>query len=246
MGRIQNQARAEGRVDPITSAVRWTVSPLASPIADAWDGAIDFLAGVAEGPALRQEVRRLRSIARAAELYRVREAALIREIDGLRSLSKLRNFGRSPVFARVVGLFPYENRITLDVGSAQGVRPGMAVLAQGGLLAVVQTTEPRRAQALLLVSPAQRVGAMVERTPPIAGLVRGDAADRLVLDFMDREGPLEVGDWVTTSGFSDMIPGGIPIGRVVRVEIDPTFGSRRARVAPSALIDAVREVAVLR
>lgn len=245
LGKLQNQERSAGRVDVLTGALQAVVVPVAAPIGAAWDSAVDFVTGMGQVNALRQENRLLRRTLRSMEIYAVREQSLVQELGALRSLAAMPNFGRRRVFADVVGYFPYENRALLNVGSKSGVRPGLAVVAAGGLLGVVQNVGPDRAQVTLLTSPTLRVGALIPRNPPVAGIVRGEAAENVLLEFLDTTMPVEVGNWVVTSGFSATIPRGVPIGRVIQVQSEPDFGARRARVAPQVRIGEVREVVVL-
>jgi cell shape-determining protein MreC len=63
---------------------------------------------------------------------------------------------------------------------------------------------------------------------------------------MDIQSNVQVGDRVVTSGYSEFIPAGIPIGRVVQIHNDLEFGTKRCQVFPNVQIGDVREVAILR
>lgn len=211
------------------------------------DAVRDFSRGVAGARALAAENASLRSQLAALRLYTQRERILLQEVDSLRKAIGLKGVGsRTRVPADIVGYYPHERRITLSVGRASGVRAGMPVVAGTGLLGVVHTVDAKTCQANLVWSPQVTVGAMVDRQPPEAGLLRGESPDALILDFLEGASKVEVGDWVVTSGFSEVIPRGIPIGRVVRMDNEPDFGKRRARVSPSVNLGSLREVFVLR
>jgi cell shape-determining protein MreC len=49
-----------------------------------------------------------------------------------------------------------------------------------------------------------------------------------------------------TSGLSDRIPRGIPVGVVAEVVYDPSLGTRRVFVAPAAQIGPTLEVTVVK
>lgn len=150
--------------------------------------------------------------------------------------------------AEVIGYFPYENRFTLNVGWDSGVKVGQPVVAAGGLLGKIQVVTGKTSQVLLLASPepSNRIGALALRNPPSAGLLRGESSATFVLEFSDPKAPVATGDLVVTAGFSEHIPRGIPIGRVIQVDDNVEFGKRQARVYPSASIGNVREVFVLK
>jgi len=89
---------------------------------------------------------------------------------------------------------------------------------------------------------------MVTRTPPntpSVGLLHGESADRLVLEFSDPLAPVSPGDLVVTSGYSDLIPRNLPVGRVTKVEDFPDYGKRQAIIFPTVRLGFVPEVTVL-
>jgi len=247
LGRIQNEARNAGRTDFVSNTLRGVVAPLANGLASGADGISNVGASIASVGPLRAENRALADRAQAAALYEERLDYVERELDHLHKLLSLPEYpGKTKVFASITGFFPGENRITLNVGKDKGLKPGMPVVAGVGLLGVVQTVDARTAQALLVSSPQLRIGAIVNRTPAPAGLIRGESASKMILEIVDTTATIEAGDLVTTSGHSELIPGGIPIGRVAEKNMMPEFGSVRCQVFPFVQIGDVRDVAVLR
>lgn len=247
LGRYQTVERNNGRVDVFGRAIGTLVRPVALMGARGANGAGDFFHGVVYGGSLKRENERLRQIAAAAELYSQTLERLESEIEALRRAQGLPPPpGRLRIPAEVVGFYQHEGRITISAGLKQGVRPGLPVLSGGALFAVIQTADATTSQALLLSSPRQKLGAMVLRNPPSAGLLRGETATAYILEFVDPAAPVQVNDVVVTSGYSQNIPRGIPIGRVVQVDDNLEFGTRRAQVYPDVLIGSVREVVVLR
>lgn len=207
----------------------------------------DFFSTLGRSGALAAENRRLRQLAAVAETYTETIDSLNHEIDSLRALLDVEAIGKSRIGGRVIGYFPLENRLTISVGTTSGVRPGLPVIAGEGLIGTVQTADARSSQVRLLSSPRPyQIGATVRRDPPSTGLMHGEAVNRLILEFTDIESPVAVGDLVVTSGHSELIPEGIPIGRVVQVYVDEEFGTRIAQVFPAVALGKVREVVVLR
>ena len=84
------------------------------------------------------------------------------------------------------------------------------------------------------------------KSASVSGLMHGEAPDRLTVEFLDMNAPIDIGDLVVTSGFSELIPRDIPIGRIVQVYKDDEFGTRVAQVFPAVSLGRVREVVVLR
>jgi rod shape-determining protein MreC len=186
-------------------------------------------------------------MAHSASLYNEQVARLEGEIDNLRRMIGLPAYGdKQKVPCEVIGFFPYENRITVSAGKSQGIEPGMAVVSGKGLVGVVQSVDTKTSQATLIYSPRLKMGAIALRNPPAAGLLKGETRDSLVLEFLDFKAPVQVGDEVVTSGYSDKIPYGIPIGRVMQVQDDVEFGTRSSVVYPHVQIGEVREVFILK
>ncbi len=248
LGRMQTSARTAGRTDLASGVIKTLIDPIALPISAGGQNFHDFRVGIFSGGSLRDENRRLRAIAQSAELYTRRVEALEIENEELRKLMKLAEpIGKIKIPARIVHVAPRENRITINAGSKDLVKPGLPVIAGEGLVGVVQTVDEGTAQVLLLTSPPPfKIGAKVLRDPPAFGLLHGEAADRLSVEFMEANTPIEVDDWVVTSGFSEQIPPNIPIGRIVQFRKDEEFGTRVAQVFPAVQIGRIRDVVVLR
>jgi rod shape-determining protein MreC len=247
LGRWQTVARNQGATDAASLAARTVVGAPAAAVDGALSGTGDFLAGWLRSGELAAENRLLRQRARVEGAYADVEHDLRREIASLRKLLELPDFGgRTKVPGTVIGLFPHENRLTIRLARAGEVQPGMPVVAADGLIAIVQTVDGVTCQAMLLSAPTVRVGAIIQGDPPQAGLLRGETPERLVIELLAGDADVAPGAWVTTSGFSERIPRGIPIGRVARVDAQPEFGQRRVRVLPSARVAEVRDVVVLR
>ncbi len=211
------------------------------------DAVSDFSEGLFAAGQLSRDARRVRQLEAAVRQYADAVEAKVTEIEGLRKMLDLPPIpGKTRVAAKILGHFPLENRLTLGVGKEKGVRSGMPVVTADGLLGVVQTADARTCQALLITSPRTQVGAIVRRQPPPEGIIRGESSRVLLLEFLDMKTTIEVGDLVVTSGHSERIPPDIPIGRVLRVETDLDFGSRRCQVFPNVQVGSAREVYVLR
>lgn len=211
------------------------------------DAASDFTQGVVHARSLTAEVKRLRDNEAAANGYAEQIDRLNAELDDMKRLQGFKaEFGKTAIPAEITGAFATDNRITLDVGSDSGVEPEMPVVTARGLLAVIQTVEPGRSQALLLTSPVTRIWAMALRKPPPAGSLSGEGSSTLVVDFLTPDAAAQNGDEMVTTGFSSHIPRGIPIGRVIKIEDSPDFGSTRAIVYPWASLGTAREVYVLK
>jgi rod shape-determining protein MreC len=247
LGRLQSQARDQGRLDPFSSLTIRLVNPLAGGITRTVDATGDFFSGIFSAPSLRRDVRRLKANEASVALYAERIEQLTNENEELR---KQEGLGRSPGLTRVVGdIVGYvarENRLTLNIGSSDGVAPGQAVVSSDGLLGVVSTVAPKSCQISLLGSANLIIGAVVARPTHAAGLLQGAGGNSMYIDFNDPKAEVKAGDIILTNGYSEKIPRGIRIGRVLTVDDIPEMGQRRATIFPSVTLGGVREVVVLK
>ncbi|AIE85647.1 Rod shape-determining protein MreC [Fimbriimonas ginsengisoli Gsoil 348] len=248
LGRLQTASRTAGKVDPISAAIRSAVVPSSGPLNSLANSSGGFFSGIFSAGRLKAENQRLQALANAGALYTEQVQRLQGEIDRIRVLQGMGPIpGKTRVPADVIGYALYENRLTLNVGSRQGVQIGCPVESAEGLVGTVQVVEADRCQVLLLTSASLTLGAIDQsRNPPPAGLLRGENSSTLTLTFQDPKAPVEIGDHIVTSGFSDRIPRGILIGKVISVATDEQFGSLRAKVDPAVSVGNLREVHVLR
>lgn len=181
-------------------------------------------------------------------MYTEAELTLKKEVDSLRtSIDLTKTYQRERVFGDITGFFPLQNRITLNIGSNKGIKAGMPAVCAGGLIGKVQVVGANDCQVLLVTSANVKLGAIAQKyNPPPAGLISGENTTTLILNFNTPQVPVASGDIITTSGFSDVIPKGIIIGRVLSAESLPEMGSSRARVFPAVNVGDLREVVILK
>lgn len=247
MGKLQTGARNQGQSGAVDGAIQTVFAPISGFLSGVADGIGDFADGIFSAGEITEENRRLRALESAAALYEEQSARYEAEIARLRTLLKLPAVpGKTKIPAAVVGYFPFESRITLSAGSDQGVRKGMPVVAAQGMVGTVQTVNAKTCQVLLISSPQQRLVGKIERDPAPIGFIRGMSASAMNFEVLDAQSIVQNGDTVITSGFSDKIPAGIPIGKVVQIEEDVAYGSKRCQVFPGVQIGSIREVFILK
>lgn len=108
--------------------------------------------------------------------------------------------------------------VVLNVGSQAGVAPGHVVTGPGGLVGRVVTVSPNTSRVLLISDPTSRVGAKVSRSR-VMGVMRGQANNRVVMEFFDKSPDVKVGDAVVTSSYSRLFPKDLPLGRIESLDL---------------------------
>jgi rod shape-determining protein MreC len=120
-------------------------------------------------------------------------------------------------------------RVTVDVGSRDGVRPGLGVVSAAGVVGRVAAVAPWTCDVLLVGSPDLTVGVRVGATGVLGSVTSGARgghprpAGQLGLTVVQR-GQLAPGDAVTTLGSAGGVPfpAGLRVGEVAAV--DPAAG----------------------
>jgi len=119
-------------------------------------------------------------------------------------------------------------QLLIGRGGLQGIAPGDAVIAPGGLLGRVASVTPTTATVILLTDSSSRVGVWVGARQR-HGLLVGAGTSRPVLRFIEQDVGVRPGDVVTTSPASTLLPPNITIGVVQSV-------NERAVPAPEAVV----------
>ena len=115
-------------------------------------------------------------------------------------------------------------QIILNKGSKDGVEIGNIVLGPGGLLGIVKNTSLFTSSVNLITSPDSKLGVWVDRIQ-INGLLVGLGDDFPSLILYSKDADIKVGDFVSSSPASTLLPPNIPIGIVQ--SIDETLKSKK-------------------
>jgi rod shape-determining protein MreC len=115
-------------------------------------------------------------------------------------------------------------QIILNKGSKDGVEIGDIVIGPGGLLGRVKNTSLFTSSVTLITSPESKLGVWVDRIQ-INGLLVGLGDDYPSLILYSKDADIKVGDFVSSSPASTLLPPNIPIGIVQ--SIDETLQSKK-------------------
>ena len=114
------------------------------------------------------------------------------------------------------GASPDFRTITIDKGTAEGLRPDMAVIAPAGVVGRIITPSARAAKVQLLIDRNAAAGALVERSRA-QGVAEGTGGG-LRLNYVSGTADVQVGDTVVTSGIDGIYPKGFVIGQIQSVQ----------------------------
>jgi len=145
----------------------------------------------------------------------------LRQILSLQESSNNENISAA-VISRKTG--SWWRQIILNKGSKDGVEIGNVVIGPGGLLGRVKNTSIFTSSVTLITSPESKLGVWVDRIQ-INGLLVGLGDDHPSLILYSKDADIKVGDFVSSSPASTLLPPNIPIGIVQ--SIDETLKSKK-------------------
>jgi rod shape-determining protein MreC len=106
--------------------------------------------------------------------------------------------------------------VIINIGSNQGILPGMPVVTNKGLVGRVDAVIAEAARVLLVTDAASAVNVRLQSSDIEAMLV-GSVTGDLSLDMISQDATLTVGDVVLTSGLGGTYPPNLLVGQVLSV-----------------------------
>src|SRR5579863_9812041 len=119
------------------------------------------------------------------------------------------------VAARIIGNGTGANSkvVFVDRGSASGVESGMAVVTPEGIVGKVVAAYPTASLVLLITDPTFAAG-VVSQKNRVAGTLKGQGHGVCIVDYIQNEQKVDLGEWFYTSGYDRVFPRGFPVGQV--------------------------------
>ncbi len=216
---------------------------VAVPLDFARDSWIDYVALVQvreENEGLRQKLAR-----QEEENLQLREALVAS--GRLQRIAEMRDEFEIPMLpAELVGVdvSAWFRSALVDRGREDGVRSGMPVISDNGLVGLVTATANSASKIMLLIDRQAAIDGVVQRSRA-RGIVSGARHDGLSFEFTSREGDLEVGDLIITSGLGGVYPKGLRIGEVTEVLPSDAMMLQTAEVRPAVDFGRLEQIFVM-
>ena len=148
--------------------------------------------------------------------------------------------------SRVIGRDPGNllGYILIDAGGRSGVKSGMTVVTERGLVGQVMEVGDTTSKVLLITDSLSAVNAVLQ-TSRATGLVKGEAGGQLFLDEIPQGATIEIGDIVLTSGLGGTFPRGMVIGQVTDVHQQDVEMFQQATLHPTVDFNKLEVVLVV-
>lgn len=195
----------------------------------------DFLTVPRDVLALRQQNASLQNDMARLQAQVVQ---LQQQVAETQALAALVNFSRSNpessyTAASVIGRdpSPFLHYIIIDKGSNDGLRRGMPVVTDQGLVGRVDAVISSAARVELITDPASVINVRLEKTGREAQLI-GTISGDLALDLIPQDVVIGPGDVVLTSGLGGGYPTDLIVGQVLTVRKQDSDLFQQATIQP--------------
>lgn len=171
---------------------------------------------------------------------------LRKENERLRSLLDFKQGSeRRLISAFVIGRDPsnWSHSIIIDRGSADGIRPDMAVITKEALIGKIVEVGKNTSRAILITDRNFKAAALVERTR-VTGLLSGFSPNRCQMRFIPLDADVEKGDIVISLG-GGVFPKGLLIGKIVNLGLSGDSVSRFAIIESPVRLNQLEEVFII-
>ena len=229
------------------SAFLEVISPIDAAFTRLGDGASSIVNDYLALLHVRDENAHLRIELARVKSDRARLAELEVENQHLSEMLELKNaLGTKAVAANVIGsdAAGLSRTLILASGSSDGLGPGMAVLANQGVVGKIIAVSPNASRVLLIDDHNAALDGFDQRSRA-RGIVAGLVDDGLILKYADRSQDVRVGDTIVTSGLDGIFPRGLLVGTIKSVHREGPGLFLGVRLTPAVDFRGLEQVLIL-
>jgi rod shape-determining protein MreC len=114
-----------------------------------------------------------------------------------------------------------DNFLTINRGSLHGIKQSMGVISPDGIVGIVTNVTPHFSQVMSILNKRASISAMLRRSRFFGPLVwKSNNPRYMTLEGIPKHAEVVKGDTIITSGFSEIFPGELRIGRISDFRIE--------------------------
>ncbi len=234
------------RLSPVSNALGTAFLPVRSAASFAVARYDDTALFFASRAALRGRIKTLEKENEGLKRKAVAKEDLrlrISELEEQLKLQKSIPFKNIPAEVMYRSASSWFHSVTINAGKKQNAVKGCAVFNNSGLIGQIVSAGQDMSVISSITDGGSSIGGMIKRSGS-RGLVQGDYSACLTFNYLPPEADIKKGDVCISSGDGQLVPPGIPIGKVVSVRYDKTSDTKIARVKPFVHFDKVSIVFV--
>ena len=210
-----------GALTPVKNALGTPLTVLQRSVARTWASVAGLFQNNPDAESLRRQNAELEA---QVNQLQARVIQLEEDQTALKTLSGLVNYARTQpdhryLAANVIGRdpSPFLRYLLLDRGSDDGVRRNMPVVTDQGLVGKIVEVTSQASKVQLIVDSGSAVNALLQQSRE-RGVVSGQFAGGLIMQYISQQVTVEPGERVLTSGLGGTYPQGLFVGTVSAVQ----------------------------
>jgi rod shape-determining protein MreC len=215
-------------INPIVSAQTW--------LAKRYQAIQNLITQPEDVTTLRQQNAQLEA---ENSRLQVQIIELQQQVTEAQLLSTLVDYERSHVENQYIAasviardISPFMHYVIIDRGSDDGLRKGMPVITQQGLVGIIAAVTAGAARVQLINDPGSSINAILQQSG-VEAVLNGTITGEVVLEMISQNANVQPGELVMTSGLGGNYPATIVIGQVVTVRNEPYALFQSASVQPA-------------
>ena len=175
-------------------------------------------------------------------MYEMRlENERLRALIGFKDRSEHQLIAARIIVSGTQGLI---NGIVLDVGTKDSVKKNWPIVVAEGLVGKIYQVGQNQSTGHILLDQNFRVSAKIQRSR-VDAIVSWDGGDFCWLKEVPKRSDVQQGDLVITSGYGEIFPPGIIIGKVIEISESIRGMFMDIKVKPSVDFDKLEEVLII-
>jgi rod shape-determining protein MreC len=150
------------------------------------------------------------------------------------------------IAARVIGReqAALSRTVLINKGSSDGLKNGMPVVANPGVIGRLVDVSWNASRVLLLIDENSNIDVIVQRNRT-QGIVSGAGSRGMILKYVSKAQDVQEGDVIISSGMGGVFPKGWLIGRVMHVDRKDAGLFLKIDIAPFVDLSKLEEVLIL-
>lgn len=239
------------QLGPVESAASTVFTPVQQFAHDATSGIGSWLDSMRRARDLEDTNKKLRAALDSVTAENATLQEIKRENEQLRKMLKFQTDRPdvTAVLANNIGgdASGQMEILTIDRGSDDGVKTGMAVVSSGGIMVgQVYAVKKDRATVLLITDQGSKIPVATDRTRT-PGVLEGrwQAGGRLLVRRIPRDGDVKENDLLLTTGVGGDFPKGLIVGQVGQVLQNDVQSEKEAQALPLVELNTLETVLVV-
>lgn len=140
----------------------------------------------------------------------------------------------------------FSHHLVFNKGTGSGIKPGMPVIDEGGVVGQIVRVTPFTSEAALLTDDSVSIPVQVLRNGLRLIAFGGNIPGKVEVRYLTADADIKAGDTLITSGIGGLFPAGLLVAKVERVERDAGSGFALAVAAPLSHPERYRHFLVLK